>query len=683
MAIVIPVDTDTSAAESSLDRLKRHAKEAADKVKGSFKGTADGFEDLGDAVGLPVDKIKKLSSAMTLLASPVGIIGVSVAAVTVGFVAAAAAGAALIAGVVKLTESSAKAIPGLEKLAKVSGVDLFTDADADRVLTAAAAIDAVGSSASATGVALSSQLAPYVIEAATQIVALNLALSAWLGNNQGIIDGLVKIGSALINAFLSPLQTAAADLAAFLGTTAALVAVFDEDLAKKLNDTANGLAKWAIAGPVAGSIDLLTSATKGYRAEAEKLVKGQKTVNSETKEAKVATDDLAAGVQALLDSGSIEFFDASALAVSEANAEVDAILANIEKLPGPYSDVLLATEAVTEQTSSWREELDGVVASATNALGAMSSADSALSAVAAAGPWGAFIAGLISFIKDFDESLKSFSDFHMDFTKTLGELPEILMKHLRDTLAESSVAAVEMASKFMTSLAENIGPILDALTGAMPDIVAAFLQSVVNPMVWSRAGYEFVAGVWGSTLRVVARFTGAVDAWWKTFVSGEWAAALKDGAKALKDGIVEGVQAIVDRIKEAFKNLFTIDGGSSSGGGGGSKAKDFLAEVFSLGTKVTKTYGDTPGVVTAGPGGLSAQFAPNDRIAASRTDAGLLAQVLNRVGGTPSSAAASAPSPVYVNWADAHRSFDGFFVRHAALGGQSSAFVNHRTGRRG
>lgn len=686
MAIVIPVDTDTSAAESSLDRLKRHAKDAADKVKGSFKGTADGFEDLGDAVGLPVDKIKKLSSAMTLLASPVGIIGVSVAAVTVGFVAAAAAGAALIAGVVKLTESSAKAIPGLLKLQDASGVKLFSEQDTDRVLTADAAIQSVGASASATGVAISSDLAPYVTEAAVLLTSLNLALGDFISKNDSLVQGLVKVGEAIVNAFFAPLQGAAVVMAGFLAQAAKLVGLVDKDLAANLNGVAASLAAWSIAGPVAGTVNVLTTATAGYRSEAEKLVIGQKALNAVKKEGKVADEDLAAGVAALLDSGSIEFFDASALAIAEANAEVDAILENVEKLPSAYVDVLLAVEDVTEKTKGWRAEMESVVTSATTALSAMSSAESALSALSTAGPWGAAIAGLISFIKDFDESLLSFSEFFMDFSKTLSELPQLLLKHLQDTLAETVIAAITMIPKFIDNLAKNIGPLIEALLRALPVIAQGLIDFMVSSNSWESIGFKIAKSLVLSFISMSQDIAAAVSAWWKTFVSGEWIRGIADAISAwwveFKEKIPAFFEELAAKFVEAIKEVANPFDESSSNKRKDrrSKTADVIKEIFTLGLAETQ-YGDTPGVVQAGSEGMRARFKPRDKVVAAQTDAGLLAQVLDNLGGGGMQPAMAGSGPVTVNWADAHRSFDGFFVRHAALGGRSTAFMNRPTGR--
>lgn len=689
MAIVIPVDTDTSAAESSLDRLKRHAKDAADKVKGSFKGTADGFEDLGDAVGLPVDKIKKLSSAMTLLASPVGIIGVSVAAVTVGFVAAAAAGAALIAGVVKLTESSAKAIPGLLKLQDASGVKLFSEQDTDRVLTADAAIQSVGASASATGVAISSDLAPYVTEAAVLLTSLNLALGDFISKNDSLVQGLVKVGEAIVNAFFAPLQGAAVVMAGFLAQAATLVGLVDKDLAANLNGVAASLAEWSIAGPVAGTIKTLTTVTAGYRSEAEKLVIGQKALNAEMK----TTSDLAAGVDAAIaDLG--DLFDNTALAQEEANAAVDAILDNVEKMPSAYVDVLLAVEDVTEKTKGWRAEMEGVVASATTALGAMSSADSALSALSTAGPWGAFIAGLISFIKDFDESLKSFSDFHAEFMQALGDLPMTLAKHLQDTFVESGKLAVEAIPKFVTGLVEAIPLIIDTLADGIPKITGALVEAFLSAEMLS-AMVE-LAWKFGTTLgqvQMVVQFATAfaeslgqvIGKWWDNFASGQFIDDVKEAALWAAVSFAAKVREMFEWAVEALKEVFTLGFADTSlddnqGTSLGSKVKDVIKEIFTLGQAETQ-YGDTPGVVQAGSEGMRARFKPRDKVAASQTDAGLLAQVLDNLGGGGMQPAMAGSGPVTVNWADAHRSFDGFFVRHAALGGRSTAFMNRPTGR--
>lgn len=61
--------------------------------------------------------------------------------------------------------------------------------------------------------------------------------------------------------------------------------------------------------------------------------------------------------------------------------------------------------------------------------------------------------------------------------------------------------------------------------------------------------------------------------------------------------------------------------------------KDVINEIISLGTKKTDTFGDTPGAQRAGPGGMTARFAPGDFVIAAQDPVNALRQALDAAQG--------------------------------------------------
>ena len=106
------------------------------------------------------------------------------------------------------------------------------------------------------------------------------------------------------------------------------------------------------------------------------------------------------------------------------------------------------------------------------------------------------------------------------------------------------------------------------------------------------------------------------------------------------DGIIQGVQALIDGIKEAFEELLNVpEKVGNAIEEGASKIGDGLKEVFTLGMAETESFGDTPYAIKAGPDGMTANFAPRDYVIASQTKSGLLKQAVEAMGGAISSVA--------------------------------------------
>tara|TARA_R110000751_G_scaffold81328_8_gene164070 strand:- start:1559 stop:3955 length:2397 start_codon:yes stop_codon:yes gene_type:complete len=105
---------------------------------------------------------------------------------------------------------------------------------------------------------------------------------------------------------------------------------------------------------------------------------------------------------------------------------------------------------------------------------------------------------------------------------------------------------------------------------------------------------------------------------------------------------------------------------------------DFFKEIRTLGRAKTRTFGDTPGVLTVPPTGLTASFAPGDRVVAARSEQGLINQL-----GAPRALdrppVNAGPSAVRLDIADGHVGLDRLFRRNMQNGGALAPRA--RTGR--
>lgn len=394
------------------------------------------------------------------------------------------------------------------------------------------------------------------------------------------------------------------------------------------------------------------------RVEAEQTKELAKARKAANKEADRAAKEEQAFVDGVNDEiGKLgDLFDTTGNAIDEANDAVDDTIA-----------ALRGVGTAADSSMSRVDKLMGALSGATDIMGMVSSGPEAvLNAVAATGPWGAFIAGLIDFVKNIDESLVSFQSFHMDFMESIASLPQTLVDHLSDTLVESSQAAIRAIPAFIQSLADNIEPLIMAVVEATPTIAVELVNALVrdipragialtatllDPRMWMQAGRELFRGLWSEWM-----------AGWQNFASGAWIDMIQSGVEEWWTGLKEGIADWARELVAAIRNTLT--------GQGDGKAGDVVREVVTLGKAETR-YGDTPGLVRAPPGGLLAHFMGGDIIGAARTREGLQKQT-----------GAAPPAPVTVNLADGHRAFDREMTRALAQPAVRAQFFGFTAARR-
>ena len=640
--VVSALDDMSSKGSKSVGKLadsERDAADAAREVETQSAEAAKGFEDLGDAAGLPVDTIKKLSEGLgaalsSMTSAQLGMVALGGAAVAAAAAAALTVGAvsSLVTGVTDLTRASAEAIPGLMALEKASGVNLLPSATVDRVRQADAALDAVGASASVTGAVLAGQLAPHVERVSTLLIAVNLALADFISANTQILDVIGQVGEGLVNNLIAPIKGAILLLGGFLSGVADMADAMGSDLAPALSSVADELLLFG-ATDFEDNIDGMTEALGRYVPMAQKLVAGQRKVNAEIENTGDAEQEFIDGVNAAIVATG-DLFSTTELAAQEANAAIDDVIAAV-------NDLGAASEEAGDKA---REHIGGAL----DALPSITSAASGgLEAIATliGGPVAGAITGLILNLKDTIGGL----------TEQLLSLPQIL-KDAPALLTGFVVTVVETVIPALMNAAPDIAQAL-ALAVTSPEFIAAIVKlnlMIFNPVTGLKIGVEIARGLWDAFL----------DGW-SYFASG---AMVDDFKGALVQGMLDAIQYLRDAWAQIVQTLKDVLSFGADGGGG--KVGDALKEVFTLG-RATTQYGDTPGVRRAGPQGETFRASAGDIFALARSPQGLMDQAM--AAGAKQAGAGSGPVLVL---SEHGRAFDGLNYRIQRAGGLAVDIAN-------
>lgn len=208
-----------------------------------------------------------------------------------------------------------------------------------------------------------------------------------------------------------------------------------------------------------------------------------------------------------------------------------------------------------------------------------------INALAAAGPVGAIIAALANMVVGLEDTIKGFSDFHMQFSETIGKLPEIIFSHLEETLASSTQAAIEMIPNFVNSLAESLPGLLESIVEGLPEVFGTLIQSLmvelpeavfklVDALVQSLP--KFVLGLIGAIINAIPQIVGA------------WI-----------DQMITGTVRIVDAIVKMFTQIFQDILGTGEGEGKTFNQGGIFDQIFT-GKKEAANGTEGPGLFQKG-----------------------------------------------------------------------------------
>lgn len=469
-------------SESEEEAAKK-AKEAAKKAKEASKG----FEDLGDAAGFPVDKIKKLRDGFgavieSMTPAQIGMVAFGGAAVAAAASAAVAVGAvvAFVDGVVSLTRASAAAVPDLLALQKASGVNLIPSDTVDRVQRANAALDAVGASASATGAVLSGQLSPYIEKVSTLLIAANLALADFLATNTQIVQVVADLGVALVDYMIAPIKGAILLLGGFLAAAAKLADLAGSDLSGSLKDAADSLLLFG-ATDFEDNVNSMTGALGAYVPAAQAMIGAQVKLNTATATAADTTGalrDALFELQNLMAEGQIA---PGTKDIRDSSQEFGALSKSLADITSAYG---VSVEKSTDYAQALVDlKLQAIDVDTAFARGEISQAEyeKALTAnAAAAGAVGEALAALTA--KTDAEAAKQSAAMEKAAADSKGAWTVAL-----DAVGKAAGAATSVVKKVMSAIGFDLGSIMAAVGStegpqaaikAMADQAKAFVAAL-------------------------------------------------------------------------------------------------------------------------------------------------------------------------------------------------------------
>lgn len=700
MPIIIPVDIDSDSFEAGLSKLEDMAQDAgksigddlgkgAKKAEKAMSDTGQAAEDLGDVVGLPVDKIKKLASGFGALSAP--------AAVVIGSIGAVAVGAGLMTAAIVGSVTAAKdLVKYLKPLAGIEGFG-FSKAQVAQIQKANDSLQAIGVIVKQVVARLGAEFAPAVEKVSFLLVKFGLialdTFNSFADGHDilrelarfmvgGLIDAMVPVISGLVN-----ISQAMADLARAAG---------QDGLAKQLDkvkdrwtDFKDAIADKAVDGLI-GGINRLDAATGDYDGRARKLIGSMKSLEGATKAVKDtfaqsvkimdednALTEKAAGlidnltssarksvvdrlngeaqVKAALEDQLALLEQVYQQAIQSATSDAQRAEATAKYEEARTQAVITAEEKIrAEQQKTADEAAKLAQDAAKNAqdatVGTISGLQGGLEGIATliGGPVAGAIAGLIlnleGTVANIIDQLKSLPGIIKAIPSLLTSLVETLLVEVVPALLLAIPDLVEGLLKaiptIITSIVKSIPLIITALLFAIPDIIQALILSLPDIIL--------------SLLTLMPMLIAGLQAGFIDALQAAWDWLLNDGLKNLGKALVQVFKDAIQSLRDLIGDLF---GGSS------------------------KQNNDAPGMQRMGPQGGRVSLGAGDYYLAGRDPQALLAQALNGLAG----GGGGAPAPAYagggqVNLAHQHRAFDGFFVRHAQLGGQTSQFFKSFSG---
>lgn len=329
------------------------------------------------------------------------------------------------------------------------------------------------------------------------------------------------------------------------------------------------------------------------------------------------------------------------LAPPEALDRLDALTALLYRLQteaaaSEEAAAALADEIGRVQTAIEAEQTSGGLELGASAAGALGEAaafaggdltSSIPQLIGAINPLAGAIAGLVL---NMEQIVGDLMEQILELPTILANSPELLTGFVIDLMTKAFPALVdaipEVVEAFITALLDPA-----FIVALMKLVVEGFLLTFgLDPRIYIAIAKGIVVGL-QIAIPEIAKALG--DAW-SYFVSGEMRrdliTLLLVSWADFKEEVIatarEAAAAFFESLVEFLRAMGTQEGRREMARDAGGGARDITKEILTLGGAVTR-YGDTPGVVEAGSGGLLAAFAPGDKVAAARTRDGLSGMV--------------------------------------------------------
>jgi len=160
-------------------------------------------------------------------------------------------------------------------------------------------------------------------------------------------------------------------------------------------------------------------------------------------------------------------------------------------------------------------------------------------------------------------------------------------------------SVVRMIPSLISAVIELIPALINGIIAALPTLIEAVLMAA--PQLISALVTELVPALIGSIPLLLEALIK------------ELPIALYEAAVAFAKGLGEAVWQALQKMVQFFK--------------------DVIKEIITLGAGKTDTFGDTPSARRAGPGGMTARFAPGDFVIAAQDPVNALRQALDAAQG--------------------------------------------------
>ena len=230
----------------------------------------------------------------------------------------------------------------------------------------------------------------------------------------------------------------------------------------------------------------------------------------------------------------------------------------------------------------------------------------------------------------------------------IGSIPT-LVQHVVDALPGIIVALFAALDEIIRALVAAIPVVLASVIAALPDIITSLIEGLIGiivllvqelPMLLT-AIIELIPVLIESIITMIPWIIGAVIEAIPVIVEG-----LIEAIPMILTAIIESIPLIFEMLIESLpmlvKAFFTqlipallLGAAEFAIGVVGALWRffsDLIREIFTLGKAETETFGDTPGMVKAGTGGMLAKFAPNDYVIAAQRKEDVLNQALRAMG---------------------------------------------------
>ena len=259
---------------------------------------------------------------------------------------------------------------------------------------------------------------------------------------------------------------------------------------------------------------------------------------------------------------------------------------------------------------------------------------------------------LVEFIEaNASRLVKQALQFGSDLLVTLLDGVPMLIEAVLEALPSISLTLLDGIGDVVVKLVEGADDIIASLIDALPKLVTAISMKLP----------EISVRILAALTKLGPQLTIALTKQLLETVGAVWSFLKQQLTQLREQGFVEYVKSLWDKVKGQLRQwileLFSGDGALGD-----------------LANTAQTAFNDTPGAVQVGMRGLTARFAPGDKVVAAK-DARELKRQADRAAGASGSGAR-----VSLDLTDGHLAFERMFKRSRRAGGELSKLLGPQTG---